>query len=536
MVLALVLGLTLLAGGTYVAAYLASDDRVPVGTTVAGVDIGGHRPTSAAATLRAGLEQRASTPFTVVINGRTQQVRPAQVGLAVDYTASVSRAGAERSWRPSRLWTYFTNGASYQPVVTLDQTRLGRLLDRLDATDGRTATDGGVVFRRQSFSIRPARPGYTIDPKAAGAAFWGAYLSDDPSVELRLTPTSPAIDTAAVHRFVRRFANPAMAAAVQLHFGSTTLHLSPADYGHLLVARRVGNRLRPAVQARPLLRLARADLAGSTRDRPQPATVVLDNGRPQVTPAVPGLRFRSRDIAHALLTAIASPHRTAHVRPTAAHASFTTADARHLRIRSQLTSYAVPLDPGTHPAVRAAASALDGALLRPGHSLSLRGQVGSATPSGAAGDALATGLFNAAWLGGLQVTSHAAPASYTGTAPAGRDASLRGGHDLVVHDDTRYGVLVSASVHHGQLEISLWSTPHWTVTSHTSRHTHVVDPGRQVEHGSSCTPQKGTPGFQVTVTRSFALGGHVDHTSSYAVRYAPVDAVVCHGGHHHRHH
>jgi vancomycin resistance protein YoaR len=254
---------------------------------------------------------------------------------------------------------------------------------------------------------------------------------------------------------------------------------------------------------------------------------------------VPGIRFRSRDVAHALLAAIASPHRTAPVRPTTAHASFTTADARHLRIRRRLTSYAVPLAPGTRRSVRAAASALDGTVLRPGRSLSVRGRLGAATPGGAAGDALATGLLNAAWLGGLQVTTHTAPASYTRTAPAGRDASLRGGHDLTIRDDTRYGVLVSSAVHHGELEIALWSTPQWTVTSDSSRHTHVVAPGRQVEHGPGCTPQKGTPGFQVTVTRSFRRGGHVDHTSSYTVRYAPIDAVVCRGGHHrhrHRHH
>ena len=46
-VLALVLGLAILAGVVYAGAYWAASDKVPVGTTVAGVDIGGKRPTSA---------------------------------------------------------------------------------------------------------------------------------------------------------------------------------------------------------------------------------------------------------------------------------------------------------------------------------------------------------------------------------------------------------------------------------------------------------------------------------------------------------
>jgi hypothetical protein len=98
----LVLGLALVVGVGYAAAYLAASNKVPVGTSVGGVDIGGHTPVSAVATLRDGLAGRAGTPFTVVVNGRTMRVRPGQVGLDVDYAASVRAAGAQRSWSPSR--------------------------------------------------------------------------------------------------------------------------------------------------------------------------------------------------------------------------------------------------------------------------------------------------------------------------------------------------------------------------------------------------------------------------------------------------
>ena len=73
----------------------------------------------------------------------------------------------------------------------------------------------------------------------------------------------------------------------------------------------------------------------------------------------------------------------------------------------------------------------------------------------------------------------------------------------------------------------------------TSRHggrTHVVPAGRQLQYDKGCTPQQGSDGFDVTVTRSFADGGQVDHTSTYSVSYAPLPAVVCTSRHHHRHH
>jgi vancomycin resistance protein YoaR len=542
-VLALILGLGLLASGAYVGAYAAASDKVPVGTKVAGVDIGGHDQSSAVRVLRAGLAVRADTPFTVVINGRTQQVLPSQVGLSVDYDASVHKAGAARSWRPSRLWRYFTEGASYDPVVTLDQDRLATLIQRLDVTDGQTPTDGSVVFRRQNFTVHPPRPGLALDPRVAGTAFWNAYLSDNPSVHLRMMPTAPTIDAAVIDRFVKRFANPAMASSVELHFGGATLHLSPHSYGTLLVARRVGNELRPQVRAQALARLTDSQLAGAPIDRPTPATVALVSGQPHVVKARPGMTFRPRDVAQALMHAIGSPHRTARVRPTLAKASFTNADARRLGISTQVSSFTVRLPRGSHGSqVAAAVQRLDGLVLKPGHALSMRGLLGAATPTGTSGNAVATAVFNAAWLGGLQVTSHAAGATYTGRAPVGRDASLLDGQDLAFTDKTRYGVLVSAvaarptATHAGSLTVALWSTPRWKVTSSHSGRTDVVPAGRHVQYGEGCAPQKGSDGFDVTVTRTFADGGQVDHTSTYSVSYAPLAAVVCKSRHHHRHH
>ena len=109
----LVLGLALVASGGYAAAYLTASNKVPVGTSVGGVDIGGHTPVSAVAMLRDGLA------------GRTWRVRPGQVGLDVDYTASVRAAGAQRSWSPARMWAYYTGGDRLDPVKLLDQGRLG---------------------------------------------------------------------------------------------------------------------------------------------------------------------------------------------------------------------------------------------------------------------------------------------------------------------------------------------------------------------------------------------------------------------------
>jgi vancomycin resistance protein YoaR len=532
----LIVGLALLAGGCYAAAYLAASDKVPVGTSVGGVDIGGHHPVAAAAVLRDGLDGRARTPFTVVLNGRTMRVRPHQVGLDVDYTASVHAAGAARSWSPERLWAYYTGGAKLDPVKQLDQSRLATMINRLDRSDGSTPTDGVVTFHRDGFIVTPPQDGLEVDLRGAAAAFLDAYLSDDPRVQLPLVATAPAIDTAAVHRFVAGFANPAMSSAVTLRLGQDTVRLQPSSYATLLGAQRVGQRLQPTVRAQALATVVTDRLGRRPADAPQDATVALVNGKPHVVRARAGMVFAPGDLATALVDAISAPGRSARVRASHEPASFTDADARGLGITRQISSATVHLPSGSDvDDLVSAAARLDGAVVKPGDSLSLRSRLGHDVPGDRAATQLATATFNAAWLGGLQLGSHASLPVYTGTYPMGRDATLDDGQDLAFTDTTSYGVLVSVATrrptasHGGSLTVSLWSTPRWTVTSSHSTPDNVVPSGRVVHRGKGCRERAGHPGFDVTVTRTFAHSGSgdADHSTSYVVHYSPVNAVVC---------
>ncbi len=538
-VLLLILGLSMLAGGLYVVAYLGAGDKVPVGTRIGGVDVGGHTPDTAADVLREGLRRRTRTPFTVTIGARTQQVRPRDVGLSVDYVASVRQASAGRGWSPSRLWTYYTSGGAFDPVVSLDQGTLGALLRRLDETDGRAPADARVRFGHDGFSVAAPRSGLAIDPKAAAMAFWNAFLTDQPEVALPMTQTPPAIDSKAVHLFVRRFANPAVSGPVQLRFGTSTLRLQPASYSRFLGSVTAGNHLRPTVRAGHLARMVHARLRRSGPvDTPVDASVKLVNGQPQVVPGRPGVSFAAAAVGHALLRAIASPQRIARVTASVAQAKFNQADARRLRIRHLVSTFSVHLRRGHSSADLAAAAArLDDTVLHPADSFSLRGRLGGAAPGGGSGTALATAIFNAAWLGGLQLGSHANLLTYSGDYPMGRDATVADGQDVAFTDNTSYGVLVSVAVaqptarHGGSLTVSLWSTPTWDVVSSHAAPANVVRAERIVRHGSGCRARDGRDGFDTEVTRTFARPGRgaVDHRSSYAVHYVPVATVVCKG-------
>ena len=102
----LVLGLALLAGGCYATAYLAASDKVPVGTSVGGVDIGGHHPVSAAVVLRdvAVPAERILTGLTTEhVRGVAAVILGAEAcgvaGWAVDTAAAYART-REQFGRP----------------------------------------------------------------------------------------------------------------------------------------------------------------------------------------------------------------------------------------------------------------------------------------------------------------------------------------------------------------------------------------------------------------------------------------------------
>ena len=117
---------------------------------------------------------------------------------------------------------------------------------------------------------------------------------------------------------------------------------------------------------------------GAPADAPRDATVALVDGRPQVVRSRPGKVYAPDDLATALVAAIRAPDRTADVQASRAPATFTNADARALGIRRQISAATVPLPRGTQAdALVSAAARLDGTVVKPGDSLSLRNVLGS---------------------------------------------------------------------------------------------------------------------------------------------------------------
>jgi hypothetical protein len=77
----LLLGLLGILGALYVASYCWTGERIPSGTSVDGIRIGGLLTAAAEHRLETGLGGRAAEPIMVTAEGRRATFRPSTVGL-----------------------------------------------------------------------------------------------------------------------------------------------------------------------------------------------------------------------------------------------------------------------------------------------------------------------------------------------------------------------------------------------------------------------------------------------------------------------
>ena len=558
-VLLLLAALALLCAGFYVAAYLGAGDKVPRGTTVAGVEVGGLSPEAATAALRTGLADRENRTITVVRDGDEVEVAPAKAGFSVDHAASVAAAGGERSWRPGRLWDYWTGGDDLDAVVDVEPTAFDTTLDELAGRVGDAPVDGAVDFKRGEIVVTDPAPGEGVDPEAARTALLAAYLAEDPAdVELATTTVEPEIDEADVQDALDSFANPAMSAPVTLVFGDSPVQLQPQEFAAALGMRAEDGVLVPDLDEKRLIALV--DDGISEGGAPVDATVALVDGKPKVVPAKPGVTYDPADVSDAFLELVVRPEdRRMEVAATVAEPEFTTKDARALKIRERVSTFTTyfPYAEYRNINIGRAAELVDGTVLKPGEVFSLNDTVGERTREngftegfiisdgvfkedlGGGVSQMATTTFNAMFFAGLEDVEHKPHSFYIDRYPVGREATVAWGSvDLQFRNDTPYGVLIHATVEpstpstQGVVTVSMYSTKYWDISTTTSDRYNYRAPATRTLSGPDCYPNTGYAGFDVDVTRTFRKHGSddVERTEKFHTAYTPADTVVCKGG------
>jgi vancomycin resistance protein YoaR len=524
-VVLVVLIILVMGGSGWVAAYAGANGKVPRGTSVGGIDIGGRDRYAASAALAQGFHRQAQQPITVTVGTFTTQVAPEDAGLTVDSVATVAKVLGPRSWDPRRLWRYYTGGDETTPVVDIDERRMNTMLDLLDEQAGQPARNAGISLAGGQVALTRPRDGAQLDREAAAGALVDAFENGHSAVQLPLTLVPPDVDAADLKAAVTDLANPAVSGPVTLVFAGSQVALAPRQYADLLSIVSEDGALALDVDSDGLAALVHPQAQDT---EPVDATVALRDGAPAVVPAVAGHSYDAEAVTEAFLTGVTADGdaRTVPVTGTRTKADFTNRDARGLGVTTPVSTFTVAVPGSVGPSFSDAVGRLNGTMLRPGDTFSFHGRVGSVSGSASR---LATATWNAGFLAGLTDLARTAAPTYAAGLPAGRDAMVDAGTDLALRNDTAYGVLFSARVAAGSVVVDVWSTKAWEVTASTGA-PYAQTPRTTVADASAgCVNQPGADGFSVDLVRTFTSLADPAQTRSDTVTttYQPEPAVVC---------
>jgi vancomycin resistance protein YoaR len=555
-----VLGVVAAIGAVVLGIALAgSPSRIAAGVTIDGVNVGGLTATEA----RSRLEQRAAAlaqvPVTFTAAGHEWRLRPASLGVETDWSAAVKLALDQgdglapiRGFRRLGVRVF---GADVSPPTQVVEKSLAYELGRMSRVIDRPHRDAALVLRRLQPVVVLARPGHSLDRKAAGnvivhalAGFHRGHValpvrSDEPQVHAAdLTPVAAKVRTA-------------LARPVRMKLGVASWWLPKRQLAAILALPHAGTSTLSVGGPGATRYFAKL---GRGIDKPaRDATFrPLSSGRVVVVPARHGRTVHALATGRNVLAAALSPtDRTARVVVTHAKPNRTTAQARAMGITTRIGRYETIYggDPNRIHNVQLVAHLVDRKLIAPGATFSFNGATGARTADKGFREApvimngeLTTGLgggvcqvsttvFNAAYEAGLNITQRTNHALYISHYPQGRDATVNYPDvDLKFVNDTDHWLLLRTYVGSYSLGVELYGAPlHRRVVSETRPLVEtgapplqrVPDPAMFV--GSTVVEESGEPSRSTSVRRRvYTAAGELLYDNTWYSSYRGEPRVV----------
>jgi vancomycin resistance protein YoaR len=553
-VLAPVLLLGLLAV-VYGVDLLLARGEVPRNTVVAGVEVGGMSPAAATAALEEQLAPRVTADHTVVAEDVTAPFSPTAAGIDLDADATVG-AAAEQPLNPwTRLTTLFSE-REVAPVLSTDETAFTAAVADIAAQVDQAPSDATIAIEGTTASVVEPGDGRAMDQEAAAEAILASLAAGgDPStpIELPVEVDPVAVEAAEAQRVLDEVVTPALSAPVRVvsDDGGTSaevpvaaiaaaLRFTPQEDGELAVD------VDPAA-----LQEALGDRLEAFGTSAKDARFEVSGGSVEVVPSVNGTGVDPQRLADQLmpvLTEEAPRSVTAELGPVPAE--FTTEEAEALGIREEIssfTTYFTNTQSGTN--IRVVAEEVDGAVVLPGETFSLNGFTGPrglaegyveagvinngefTTAVGGGISQFATTMFNAVFFAGLEDIYHKPHSYYISRYPAGREATVYyDSIDLTWRNDSDAGVYIDTNWQPGAITVTFYGTKRYDIESVSSQRYDIRQPAVQEKpDDGDCTPQGGSTGFSITVTRIFndLQSGAEIRREQFNTRYAAEPVIRC---------
>ncbi len=543
-------------GGGYAAAYAYYGDRVVDGTTVLGVDIGGQTRPGAEQTLTDELPPIADQPLTLLVEDAAYRITPSRSGLDVDVTETVRRAPGGGANPVSLAKAVFAGGGPVDPVVVVDAEALAASVAGVAEETDRAPVEGNVRFVDGEVRTRDAVVGLTVEQEGSAEVIAAAYLVEAAPIALPTEVVEPAVGQEDVDTAVKDFADPAMAAPVQLRSDQGTSLVTPEQLSPSLAMRPdPDGALKPVMDESRLLKDIRGPLLQLGRP-PVDAKVQIRGNQPVVVPSSTGVRADTSDVAEDVFDVLplARAERTVTVPTRPAKPAFSTADAEASGVKRVVAEFttAYPHADYRNTNIGRAAELVNNTFLQPGEEFSLNAATGPRTvekgfvsgtviengiyKEGLAGGVsqLATTVFNAGYFAGYEDLEHHPHSFYIDRYPMGRESTtVFGALDVRFKNDTPYGSVITAFIRpsspggQGSVTVQVWSSKYWRVGSSTGSPFNYSQPETKTVSDSGCQPSTGSQGFDVVVNRTVLGPNGQRSADELFTRYQPVPTVIC---------
>lgn len=543
-----VAGAVLALGVVYLAAAAWFGDRVPRGTTVAGVAVGGQGADEARATLTDELGARTTQPLVLTSSAGKVENLPKELGLGVDVDATVD-ALVGFSLSPATMWAHLSGGSVQPAAVTVDDDVFAAAVDEARGELDAEPVEGTISVAKGKVTVKKPVTGTTTDiPGTADAV--RRWWPGDRTVEVAAVAAAPKVSAEELARVRSEFADIAVSGPVQVTSNGKTFTLEPTTFAPAIVLRAdESGTITPRADDKKLAAIVHAAARKAGAEVAAKDAVVTFSGRtPTVKAHVAGVALDDASLSSEVWKAISTTTRTATVATKATEPKFTTAIAKKTLPKQQISSFTTYFQAGQSRVhnIKLASRIINGTYIQPGEQFSMNGILGERTPGkgyieagiirggraatsyGGGISQVSTTIFNAAFFSGMQLDAWTPHYYYISRYPEGREATISWPdlHNKFTNT-TDGGVLIQVSTTNTSITVSFWGTKKYDVTATKSARYDIVQPKKYSDDGPDCIDQSPVVGFKVDVGRILKQNGKVVKTQKFTTNYRPEDDVTC---------
>lgn len=548
-----VLGAILGVVGVFFAWTALSAPTVPIGTTVAGVDIGGLGRESAIDKVRAEVAQPAAEPMEFDNEGEILIVKPRQAGVWVNAADTVDPL-LRRTWNPLESILRIGSGQDVDPVIVVEDDKLEMQMGAFDRLVTTQPSDPALSVQGTVVNYVPGTQGRSVDRDATRNVIIDSLTLPRERRQLPVVVQEPIV-TVANAEAAHAFALAAVSGPVDVVVGEVVAEIPAEVIGDALTFAAIDGDYSPSLDGAVLYASIADEL--QVAEEPRDASFrVTKNGRLRIVPSQAGTGVEDAELAERVLAVLSQDVSAGGVREVIVpegerQPEFTTADAEALGITDKLSSFTQTFPYAAYRTtnIGQAAEYVDGTILMPGETFSMNDTIKERTaengyvegivigPGGVFEEAMGggvsaatTAVWTAAFFAGMERVDTRAHSIYISRYQPGLEATVAWGiFDMKFRNDSPYPVLIKTKMASTAMTVEFWGTRVYdAIEAEFGPRTGVREPDTIYrKKGEGCSPQQGIPGFSINVDRVFYQDGQEVKRETINTIYRAAPNVIC---------